>query len=252
MSRLTLRAPPGYGAVQPLDTRRHAGMGPSAEPRYTWMSRLNAVYLSLPEFGRAALDYPLAFAKAGGRNDEFQPVAVLGMKAGENLFVDDDGRWQRDRYLPAYCRRYPFCIAELPETQATTSQARRLVCVDETGLHAHSQQPWFDRDGAATSAWAPMLQLIEHLETARQQSRALAHRLDALGLLVPFDAVSLPKRGPRSRLQGLYRVNEPHLQSLSGRDLRTLLSKGELRAIYAHLISLENFARLLDLAAQSP
>jgi hypothetical protein len=249
--RLRLRAPPGYAALQPLDRTRHAGMGLRGDG-HAWCAQLNAVYLSLPEFGRAALDYPIAFARLAttGGGEEYQPVAVLGLRSGQNLFVDAGGHWRKGAYVPAYCRRYPFCIAEIPGEDAVAG-ARRLICVDESGLQAASQRPLFDANGAPTPAWPPVQQLIEQLEAARMQSRVLAKRLDALQLLRPFEALALPRRGAQTRLQGLHRVDEEKLQQLNARDLRALLRKGELRAIYAHLLSLENFARLLDLAAVS-
>ena len=38
--------------------------------------------------------------------DEFRPVALMGLNAGENLFVAADGKWQSS-YVPAIIRRYP-------------------------------------------------------------------------------------------------------------------------------------------------
>ncbi len=247
--RLRLHAPPGYAALQPLDRVRHAGMG-LRKDGFAWCAPLNAVYLSLPEFGRAALDYPIAFAPSldVDNSREYQPVAVLGLRAAQNLFVNADGGWRTGTYVPAYCRRYPFFIAEMPGEGATAG-ARRLVCVDEGGLQPDAAHPLFDVGGTPTAAWAPLLQLIEQLETARMQSRVLVKRLDALQLLRPFEALALPRRGAQTRLQGLYRVDEEKLRQIDTRDLRALMRKGELRAIYAHLLSLENFARLLDMAS---
>jgi hypothetical protein len=244
--RLQLHAPPGYASIQPLDRIRHAGMGMQAAG-YEWCAQLNAVYLSVSEFGRAALDYPIAFARMPGDDHEYQPIAVLGLRAGQNLFVGADGGWREGRYVPAYCRRYPFCIAEIPGEDAV-SGAKRLICVDERGLQPAAPRPLFDATGAPTPAWAPIRQLIEQLEAARMQSRVLVRRLDALQLLRPFEALALPRRGAQTRLQGLHRVDEEKLRQLNGRDLRALMQKNELRAIYAHLLSLENFAHLLDLA----
>ncbi len=50
------------------------------------------------------------------------------------------------------------------------------------------------------------------------------------------------------RLQGLFRVDEEKMNAIPGKDLRVMLRKGELKATYAHLISLENFAALMELA----
>jgi hypothetical protein len=248
--RLQLRAPPGYSALQPLDRIRHAGMG-LRDTGQAWCAHLNAVYLSVSEFGRAALDYPIAFARVPGDDHEFQPIAVLGLRARQNLFVGADGRWREGSYVPAYCRRYPFCVAEIPGEDAV-SGARRLICVDERGLQPATPRPLFDVTGAPTAAWAPIQQLIEQLEAARMQSRVLARRLDALQLLRPFEALALPRRGAQTRLQGLHRVDEEKLRELGTRELRSMMRKNELRAIYAHLLSLENFARLLDLAGAKP
>lgn len=245
--RLRLISPPGYGPIVPLDRTRHAGMGLSSEAPYRWCAAIGAAYLSAAEFGRAALDYPIAFARAP-QDGEFQPVAVLGLRSRQNLFVDDQGRWRGERYIPAYCRRYPFCIADIPGEDAVVG-ARRLVCVNETALIPDSPRPLFDRQGQPTRAWQAIQQRVEMLEGARMQTRVLARRLEALDLLCPFDALAVPRKGPGLRLQGLLRVDEERLQKLQARELRTLLRKGELRAIYAHLLSLENFARLLDLAA---
>jgi SapC len=128
--------------------------------------------------------------------------------------------------------------------------AQHMVCVQQDRLSPQGQ-PLFDAQGAPTAAWAPILQLLEAIENARQQTRVLCRRLEALELLTPFDAVAIPRAGEKLRLQGLFRVDEEKLQQIPGRDLRTLMKKGELRAVYAHLLSLENFARLLDYAQEA-
>lgn len=244
--RVRLQAPPGYGAVVPLEPRQHAGLGLPAQPDYRWCAGLNAVYVSAPEFGRAMHDYPIALARVP-HSGEFQPVAIMGLRSGQNLFVDAQGRWRDDAYVPAYCRRYPFCIAEIPGEDHVDAP-RRLVCVSPDGLTRDTPAPLFGADGSPNSAWKALHGLIERVEAARMQTRVLCRRLEALDLLRPFDALALPRKGPQQRLHGIYRVDEDRLSALPARQLRALMSKGELRAIYAHLLSLENFARLLDRA----
>jgi hypothetical protein len=247
---LKLIAPPGYRAVTPLDRQRHAALGLPRPANYRWASSLNALYLSAAEFMKAGLDYPIAFAR-DERSGEFQPMAILGMKSRQNLFVDAAGQWLPTAYIPAYARRFPFCIAEVPAAPGSSDAPQRLICVQQDQLVADTPQPLFTVNGEATPAWAPIQQLLEAIEGSRQQTRVLTRRLEALGLLVPFDAVAMPRKGDRMRLQGLHRVDEERLLQVPGRDLRTMMRKGELRAVYAHLNSLENFGRLLDLAQRS-
>ncbi|MBI2383335.1 MAG: SapC family protein [Gammaproteobacteria bacterium] len=243
---VTLTAPPGYGRVVPFDKNRHAGLGLKPARDYRWCRELNAVLLSAAEFGRAALDYPIGYLR--DPRGELAPAAILGLQARQNLFVDGQGRWHPQAYIPAALRRYPFCLAEVAPGDGQAPQ--QMVCVQEDQLEA-SGRPLLDAKGEPTAEWQPIQKLLEAMEGTRAATRALTQRLENLNLLVPFDALALPREGPQLRLQGLFRVDEAKLNKLPGRELRALAAKGELRAVYAHLLSLENFARLLDMAQQS-
>lgn len=245
---LKMIAPPGYSTVVPLDKKAHAGLGLLATNNFTWCAALNAVFLNAAEFSRAGLDFPIAFMR-DEHNGEFIPIAVLGMKSKQNLFVDNSGHWREMTYIPAYFRRFPFCIAEVPMSNGEAAQ--HMICVQENQL-AKNQTPLFDHEGEPTAAWPPILKLLEAIEGARQQTRVLVRRLEALDLLTPFDAIAVPRNGEQLRLKGMFRVDEQKLQQTPGKDLRTMMKRGELRAIYAHLVSLENFARLMDLNAARP
>jgi hypothetical protein len=47
-------------------------------------------------------------------------------------------------------------------------------------------------------------------------------------------------------LTGMRRVSEKSLENLNAAQLKNLMRKGILARIYMHLMSLENFARLLE------
>jgi hypothetical protein len=47
-------------------------------------------------------------------------------------------------------------------------------------------------------------------------------------------------------LTGMHRVNEKNLEDLNAAQLKNLMRKGLLARVYLHLLSLENFARLLE------
>lgn len=241
-STVRLQSPPGYGPVVPLDKTRHANLGLRGDVTHAWCANLNSVYVSVGEFPRAALDYPIALAREP-KSGELMPLAVLGLQQ-QNLFVDGGGQWRKHVYVPAYVRRYPFCIAEVPA--ASGEAPKRLVCVQEDQLAAGGNT-LFDATGTPTLAWQPIEKLLEAIEGARRQTADFLKRLEAKGLVVPFDALALPRGGGQMRLKGMLRVDEQRLNKLPGKEVREFLGQGEWRAIYAHLLSLENFARLLDL-----
>jgi len=244
MEQIRFQLPPGYSSLTAFDRHRHAGLSVLPERGQAWCGKLNSMFLNAVELGKACADYPIAFVREA-QSGEYQPVAILGLRARENLFVDSKGQWRPQTYIPAYVRRYPFCIAEVPSPDGAEPQ--RLICVQQDQL-GPSTTPYFNAKGEATAQWKPVQDLIEAVESARQQTRAFTRRLEAFGLFTPFDALAMPRGGGQQmRLQGMHRIDEEKLNALGAREQKLLMRKGELRAVYAHLLSLENFAKLLDM-----
>lgn len=241
MPEVQVIGPPGYGEVVPLDRRRHAGLAVRAADDFRWCSEMNASLLAASEFSRAARDYPIAFMRHR-MNGEFMPVAVLGLRNQENLFVETDGRWASGYYIPAHLRRYPFCLIDAPA--AGGEPRRRLVCVREDRL-VSSNQPLFDATGQPTPRWETLQRQLNEGEHADRQTRRLSLRLESLGLLVGFDALAAPPSGRQYRMAGLYRVDEAKLSALPAQTVKRMMRQGELRAVYAHLMSLERFSDVM-------
>ena len=80
--------------------------------------------LMLQEFTAAATHYPIFFLKAG-EGEVYSPVAVFGLKDGQNLFMKDD-QWE-GQYVPAGIRAYPFTLLQASEDQL-------VLCVNEPTL----------------------------------------------------------------------------------------------------------------------
>jgi hypothetical protein len=75
-----------------------------------------------------------------------------------------------------------------------------------------------------------------------EMSRALAD----LGLLETFTMQAIPTGGKPLSMTGMHRVAEQKLAGLAPEKLKELTQNGILARVYAHLISLSNFGRLLD------
>jgi hypothetical protein len=238
---MPLTTPPGYQSLVPLDRTRHRNLGVRANAA-SFAATLQVVYLSVAEFITAARDYPLVFAAdAAGA---WHPCAVLGLEPGQNLWIDEQGAWLPDAYCPAYVRCYPFHTARLPTAQGTQS----VVGVDERGLD-DSLPHLFDSRGEATPRWREIERFIEEVETARVHTVEFCRRLTELDLLEEFEADINPTLGQRQRLIGMRRVAEKRLQALPDAQVKALMLNGTLARIYAHLMSLDNFHRLLQMDA---
>ncbi len=235
----------GYEQPVVVDRDSLRGLGISKQKRQQFSAAQNVVQLNIVEFFHALPHFPIAFVKHN--NDTFTPCAVLGLNATENLFIDEQDNWQQAVYCPAYIRRYPFITEaiSIEELQVNNAALRKPVFVDKAALSKDAPS-LFIANGVATAEWQTVETLVSDYISAEKTTLSFTQKLDELDLLEAFDAQIHPNQGDLMRLSGMFRVNENKLNKLPAKTVQALMQSGELARIYAHLISLENFARLLD------
>jgi hypothetical protein len=238
-------APPfGYKEVVPfLKTHKVRLLGPGEVPEF--VQRGNAVPISHTEFQPIARHYPIVFT-TGDAGKSYAAVAVLGLSAGENLFCAG-GRWAEGSYIPAYARRYPFCMARVNLNKV--EQKDRLICVEKSWLDEAQGEAMFDAGGQPSEKWKGVERLLAEYEADLERMREMCALLADYGLLEPFSMQATLKKekgGGQMQITGMHRVAEKNLENLNAAQLKNLMRKGCLARVYVHLLSLENFARLLD------
>jgi hypothetical protein len=236
-----INPPFGYTEVVPLLKTQRVRLARAGEvPPFA--RALNAIPISYSEFGPASHDYPIVFTTGDG-GKTFAPVAVLGMRAGENLFCQGD-RWARGVYLPAYARRHPFCMARVKVQAAERKE--RLICVEKAHLDDAQGEALFDDQGEPVDKWRDLQRLLVEYETDLERGRELCAILADYALLQPFSMQANLQQGGQMQLTGMHRVEEARIAHLNVNQFKNLAKKGILGRIYAHLLSLENFARLVQ------
>lgn len=236
---MDIKPPYGYQEIVPL-TRHHRVLLPDVKQLPPVFRSLTALPLSYTEFTVACRDYPIAFI---GGDGQFVAMAVLGMENQQNLFVTPDGGWDAGVYLPAYVRRYPFCMTRV--TVDGKEQAERIACVEKRAINDQGEA-LYDAKGEPLPAWEQRRKLLFEYESDLVRSDEMARTLAGLGLLESFSMQAQPNEGAPLALTGMFRVAEEKLAGLAPDQMKTLMQKGILSRVYAHLISLANFGRLLD------
>jgi hypothetical protein len=238
---MQINPPFGYKKVAPLRREQKVRLlSPGEVPEFA--KKLNAIPISYTEFAPVARDYPIVFT-SGDEGKSFAPVAVLGLAAGENLFFAGGG-WAKGVYVPAYMRRYPFCMAKV--TLDKVEQKNRLICVESENVDDQTGEPMFDDKGQPLEKWKAIERLLTEYEADLERSRELCAILTDYALLEPFTMQATLNKGGAMHLTGMHRVAEKKIEALNSAQLKNLLKKGILGRVYAPLLSLENFARLLD------
>jgi SapC len=238
---MQINPPFGYAEVVPLrKTHRVRLLRAGEAPPFA--RALNAIPISYTEFASAARDYPIVFTSGDG-GKTYAPVAVLGMSTGENLFQAEDA-WAKDVYVPAYARRYPFCMARV--RLRDVEQRERLICVEKACVDDLGGEQLFDDQGEPLAKWRDVQRLIVEYESDLERGRELCAVLGDYALLQPFSMQATLHAGGPMQLTGMHRVDETKIEHLNASQFKNLAMKGILGRIYAHLLSLENFKRLLQ------
>lgn len=238
---MNISPPFGYKDIAPLNrTGKVRLLKPGEVPEFA--RNLNAIPISYTEFALVSREYPIVFTKGGAEN--YAPVAVLGLASGENLYNTGSG-WVKGVYVPAYLRRYPFCMAKV--TLDKVEQQNRLICVEKSHQDAEGGEPLFDDKGQPLEKWPGIEKMLSEYEIDLERSREMCGILADYGLLEPFTMqAKLNSGGDPMNMTGMFRVAEAKIEHLNAAQLKNLVKKGVMGRIYAHLLSLDNFARLLD------
>lgn len=229
--------------VQPtlLDREQHRNLKVRPLTDVRFAAEATAVPVLSVEWAESCLEYPIVFSK--GKDGQWLALAVTGLRDGQNLFVDDEGRWT-GRYVPACLRRYPFVLVQ-------DATADKLGVAIDTGSEAVGEEveggvPLFEPSGEPAPALQSVLQLLSEFQAQAGATHQFIQRLMDAGLLVETNMEVKGRHGQVANLLGSWVVNEAKLRELDSNQVFELFQSGELALVYAHLLSLRNLIGMLE------
>ncbi len=229
-----------YERPVPLNRSAHKDLRLKPVPSLKFAANVHSVPLTGVEFPAAARDVPILFA--GADMKDAGPMALLGLRQNENLFVDADGQWAPNTYVPAFIRRYPFILAEKPEGQEGDDFT---VFLDEAyeGFNTEQGERLFKEDGADTEMLTNAVNFLGEFQQHVARTHWFMDQLRKYDLLEPRN-IRLEKDGKTINLNGLFVVSEEKLRQLDEKVAHEFLKEGVLGWIYAHLLSLAHIDRV--------
>ena len=225
-----------YESAVPLSAARHGDCSIEGSD-YSFCRSVNSVPLTAVEFPSAAEEYSIVFA---GQPGDLMPVAIVGVRPSENLFVDAAGAWDAS-YVPGFVRRYPFVFTTPDEGDTFT------LCVDETypGLNREGRgQRLYDDQRKPSPFTGQVLEFLRQYQVEVDRTRAFCRKLEEAGLLEPMQVEVGNPAGERSALGGFLAVDRDKLKAMAPQRLAELAQNDELEMIYVHLQSLRKFERM--------
>lgn len=231
-----------YKQPEPLNKETHGALGMSpVETPFAFTADAHILPLTVPEFPIAALTYPIIFI-----GDAKMPGAVAGVRQGMNLFVNPDGSYEAGAYIPAFVRRYPFVLAHNPGDE------QMVVCIDR-GAAAISETPEvpFFENGEPTEFTKNAIAFCNEFEQQRVISDSFLELIKGLDLFetrqtayTPRDRMGQPMGEPQL-IAEYFAISETKLNALPAEKLVELRGNGALSVIYAHMMSLNGWDKLI-------
>lgn len=236
-----------YRQPEALSASRHAALGVArGENGFSFARSAHLVPLTLAEFPQAALHYPIIFT-----GPQRLACAVMGLRSGANLFIDQNGGFEPGAYAPAYLRQYPFLLAK------SRQDDRSVLFIDRASdfVIENGGAPLF-KDGEPTDFTKGALSFLMSLQNQWADTLAFTQRMNGLGL---FDVKEL-KLSARDASGGVgesksvvkyVALDTEKLAALPGDELKKLAGERALAAIYAHQTSLYNWSKIISRAFQA-
>jgi len=210
-----------------VDTTRSAALGDDLMLALTFPD----------EFRNVQAHYPIVFHKdVDGR---FQPVALLGFRERQNLFLQNS-RWQA-HYVPLAVERQPFLIGRDGAGEPVIH-----IDLDSPRVGSTTGEALFREHGGTTEYLERMLSVLQTLHQGIMATPAFVDALLSNTLLESFVLDVELRDGAQHRLSGFYTIHEEHLRALDGDALRQMHRAGHLEAAYMAIASLSNLRQLIE------
>jgi len=191
------------------------------------------------EFVVAGAEFPIVFVKDPS-GERFQPVALLGLAAHQNLIIKED-KWDA-MYIPRVLRNYPLVLV-----QDAPGSDRLIVAIDENSERVNTTEGFalFNDDGSESEFLTARKQQMGEFVDFSQITHNFTEKLKSLGL-IKEQVLTLTIDGEKRNINGIHMVDDQKLNDLSDEVFLDLRKQGYLTAIYAHLMSLQHTQKLVQ------
>lgn len=197
------------------------------------------------ELGVLQAEYPLFFAR-NAESGHFDVVALLGLEAGENLYLGED-EWLA-RALPLSIERQPFLIGFQADGDPGAPEQVPVVHVDmdHPAVSDSAGEPVFLPHGGDSPLLERINTVLATIHAGHQASEDFSRMLVGLDLVESIELDIELNDGSRRSLKGLHTIHEERLARLDADSLGMLHQRGYLQHVFMLLASMPQLAVVIE------
>ncbi|MFL2771670.1 MAG: SapC family protein [Rhodospirillaceae bacterium] len=223
-----------------LTASMHSDFCIQPESDFKFALDTNAVPITVAEFVLASRHYPIVFV-----GEQFVPTVALGLRQDQNLFVDQNGLWERRCYIPAYVRRYPFILLGKEDDK------KLQLGIDNSARSDESDARALFSGETETQVVTDALDLCQQFHSAFKATLDFSAMIADSGLI---EERSLELEFPNNEkisIGSFSSISEQKFREAPETKILEWRSKGWLAAIYFHIASLNNWDLMIDRLPES-
>jgi len=207
---------------------------------YSFLKKEIFIPLGFREIVKAVRFFPIFFVK--NKKGEILPIALMGIE-GKNLFIDSGGRFQKNIYIPAVIRAYPFGIAEVKG-----DPTRNPIIVDRNYLkkEVKKKDDFYISDKQLTSKALEVVNLLKETYEDLELAKTILATLFSKGLL-KNSRIDIKTSKGEFVLENLLVVDRKEIKRLKDKELVKLYKQEYLDIIPLFRVGLENIDMLVRL-----
>lgn len=228
---------PQYALLSP---EQHNELKIQPKCNFSYAAKQHQAPLTANEFGFAASSFPVVFMKDPVQG-QFRPVVLFALVAGHNLFVKDN-EWL-GTFVPSAMLRQPFELGPDPQQEKSLT----LYIDEKSGYVSDTQGEPLYEQGQPTQYLLQVQKNIADYYQNELDTHDFTQHLLHYALLREMELLIDFNDDTKTRVKGLYTIDEEKLGKLPDTDVLALNRKNYLVPIHAMLTSIHQLNRLITL-----
>jgi len=225
----------------PVRKEQHQKLKISNTRNISHVAGQHIIPVAAAEYAQSSASFPLVLVK-NPDSERFRSVAMLGLEAGENLFLKDD-KWSA-LSMPQSISMVPFSLGLDPEKENTLTAC---IDLDSEFVGEDKDLALFEDDGKETEVLTNVQESLGRLFDNERMTENFIKELQENDLLQEIELNITLASGEKKKLVGVHTINEEKVKSLSDDKVLDFHKRGLFVPIYSMLGSLAQVNNLVKL-----
>ncbi|MBU2923587.1 SapC family protein [Colwellia sp. 4_MG-2023] len=225
----------------PVRKEQHQNLKISNTRNISHVAGQNIIPVAAAEYAQSSASFPLVFVK-NPDSERFRSVAMLGLEAGENLFLQDD-KWTA-LSMPQSISMVPFSLGLDPDKENTLTAC---IDVESEFVGEDKDLALFEEDGKESEVLVNVQKALGRLYDNERMTENFIKELQENDLLQEIELNITLAAGEKKKLIGIFTINEEKVKNLSDDKVLDFHKRGLFVPIYSMLGSLSQVNNLVKL-----